>query len=35
MQALAPGQLLMAAPMAVPYQLPYHVAVPQMQQQVG
>ncbi|PRW44897.1 hypothetical protein C2E21_6177 [Chlorella sorokiniana] len=31
-QALPPGQLLMAAPMA--YQLPYHVAVPQMQQQV-
>jgi hypothetical protein len=33
LQALPPGQLLMAAPMA--YQLPYHVAVPQMQQQVG
>lgn len=30
---MPPGQLLMAAPMA--YQLPYHVAVPQMPQQVG
>ncbi|KAI7846369.1 hypothetical protein COHA_000080 [Chlorella ohadii] len=33
-QALPPGQVLMAAPMAVPYQLPYGVAVPQMPQQV-